>query len=244
MMKKGVRPKSPVLVVGLPGIGSVGVLVAEQIRKQCKAAKIATVYSPHFPSSVIMTKSGRLRLASNRFYLVKQKAHDILLLTGDCQALSSEGQYEVNSKIVDFFAARLKGKFIYTLGGYLSHEAQFGKPRVFANATSKGVIKEFKSPKILFGKSHGEIYGAAGMILTFAKLKKVDGICLLGESSFMDFDAAAAKAVMGILSERLNLKLKTDKIDELIKEAVTATTNLVPQFPAAEEDSRKLSYIR
>src|SRR5271157_2350982 len=101
--KKGTKPNKPILIVGLPGIGNVGKLVAEHLRRELNAKKFATVYSPHFPHQVVMLKNGGVRLVNNRFYIIKSKkpsASDIILLTGDAQAVTPEGQYEVNAKIV------------------------------------------------------------------------------------------------------------------------------------------------
>ncbi len=119
--KKGLKLNKPTLIVGLPGIGNVGKLVAEHLRREFKAERIATLYSSHFPHQVVMLKNGKVRIVNNRFYLIKAKKgqpNDIVMLTGDVQAVTPEGQYEVNSKIVDFFKDELGGNFIYTIGGY------------------------------------------------------------------------------------------------------------------------------
>lgn len=249
--KKGLKLKNPILIVGLPGIGSVGKIVVEHLRREFKAERIATLYSPSFPNQVIMTKSGRIRLVSNKFFLIRKASlpNDIVLLTGDFQALSPEGQYEVNAKIVKFFKNKLKGKFIYTIGGYVSGEERGTKPpRVFGNATDKKTIADFKKTEVLFGQSKGAIWGSAGMIIAFAKFSKVPGVCLMGETSFMDFDAAAARAVISVLSERLHLKIKTENIDNLIKETTKAINEMEKQLsqgaPGLEPDEHKLSYIR
>ncbi len=254
-MKKGAKVKDPILIVGLPGIGSVGKIVAEHLKREFKAKRIATLYSPHFPNQVIMTKSGGVRLVSNKFYLIKAKngqKSDIVLLTGDFQALSPEGQYEVNAKIVRYFKEKLNGKFIYTVGGYVSGEEKpAAKPRVFGNATDKATIDELKKSKVVFGQSRGAIWGSAGMIIAFAKFSKLHGICLMGETSYMDFDAAAAKAVIEVLADRLHLKIKTDDVDKVIKETAKVINELERQLKqpssgseGGEDTTHKLSYIR
>src|SRR5580700_446866 len=158
-MKKDVKPNKPIIIVGLPGIGNVGKLVAEHLRKEFGAEKFATMYSPHFPHQVVMLKNGGVRLVNNRFYIIKAKkpmTNDIILLTGDVQAMTPEGQYEVNSKLIDFFKNELQTKFIYTIGGYnIGGEGLTEKPRVFGNATDKSVISQFKGTDVIFGKSKG-----------------------------------------------------------------------------------------
>ena len=47
-----VKLNDPILLVGLPGIGNVGNLVAEHLKNELKAKKFATLYSPHFPFQV------------------------------------------------------------------------------------------------------------------------------------------------------------------------------------------------
>ena len=143
--KKGLKLKSPILLVGLPGIGAVGKLVAEQLIREFKGEKIATLYSQHFPPRVVMLKNGKIKLVGNRFYKLKTKTkNDIIVLTGEDQAVTPEGQYIVNNKIVDFFVNTLKGKEIITIGGYNISGNYTDKPRALGNASSDKVITKFK----------------------------------------------------------------------------------------------------
>lgn len=230
--KKSVKPNKPILIVGLPGIGNVGKLVAEHLRRELKAEKFATLYSPHFPHQVVMLKNGGVRIVNNRFYIIKSKkpsTSDIILLTGDAQAVTTEGQYEVNAKIVDFFKDALDGRFIYTIGGYNLNEGPVTKPRVFGNATDGKVIAQFKGTDVVFGKSRGVIWGSAGLIIAFAKMRAIDGVCLMGETSFLDIDASAAKAVIIQLAKKLNLNINTTDLDKIIERTARAIKELEKQ---------------
>src|SRR5271167_1534275 len=93
---KQVKIRNPILVVGLPGIGSVGALVGEHLKAELGAKRMATLYSPHFIHQPIMLKSGFTALISNRFYFKQLKSNTLLLLLGDTHAPTREGQYEVN----------------------------------------------------------------------------------------------------------------------------------------------------
>jgi Uncharacterized protein (ATP-grasp superfamily) len=68
---KKVKLNNPILVVGLPGIGSVGSLVAEHLKNELKAKRFATLYSSSFPHQVIMLPNGKSRMVNNRFYYWK-----------------------------------------------------------------------------------------------------------------------------------------------------------------------------
>ncbi len=254
MIKKGLKLKDPVLIVGLPGIGNVGKLIAEHLKKEFRAEKIAVLYSPHFPHQVVMLKSGGIRLVGNRFYLLKSKSNkplkrDIVLLTGETQAITPEGQYEVNAQIVDFFKNQLKGKFIYTLGGYSVSRNIADTPKVYGNVTQKSVMAKFKNSGVIFGKSRGMILGSAGLIIAFAKMKKVDGICLMGETSFLDIDAAAAKAVLVALAKNLDLDINMQNLDKIIERTARTLKELEKQASgfvtqAGEGEGTRPSYIR
>lgn len=254
---KKISPKKPILLVGLPGIGNVGTIVAQHIIKEFKAERFATLYSPYLPYKVMMEKDGGLSLVNNRFYYIKARKgmkNDVIILTGDDQPLTTEGQYEVNSKILDFFVDKLKGTFVYTIGGYRGAGAQGAPntktPRVFANATDKKTISAFKSQKIIFGESTGIIWGSAGMIIAFAQIREIPGICLMGESGSIDIDPAAAKSVLEVLSKKLGLPINMKDIDSMIADVAKALKKIEEevnnnmQATGGYPSSEKSSYIR
>jgi hypothetical protein len=254
-MKKNIKTTKPLLIVGLPGIGNVGRLVAMQLIKEMHAKKIATLISPHFPHQVIMLKNGKLRLVNNRFYLAKGKhgKQDLVILTGDAQAVTPEGQYAVNSAIANFFIKQLGGQFIYSLGGYNKENAPVKSPKVYANATSTETIEKFKGKGVIFGESRGMIWGSMGMIVALAKNAGVDGICLMGESSLLEVDAAAAKAVMKVLNDSIDIGFDITKFDKMIEKTAAAISELekqlagqqVPGFTIPQQPSNQQpSYIR
>jgi uncharacterized protein (TIGR00162 family) len=261
-LKKIKKPNRPIAIVGLPGIGNVGKLVAEHLRRELKAKKIGVIYSPHFPHQAIMLKSGRVRLVSNSIYLSRAKsakASDIIILTGDVQAVSTEGQYAVNSKIFETLKTVLGCQFIYTIGGYNMGGMPSDKKRVFGNATSKNVIDRFKKTNILFGESRGLIWGSAGLIIAFARMDHLDGACLMGETNLLEFDAGAAKAVIIELSKVLEMRVNTDNLDKIIKQTEEAMKQMqqlqteqdpmggvlpLPQGAQQQGGEHRPSYIR
>lgn len=232
-ISKKFRMKDPIMIVGLPGLGSVGRLVAKHLIKELKAKKFATLTSNYFPHNIVMLKNGTIRLLNNRFYYAataKAIGRDIVILTGDTQAITQKGQYAVNYKITKFFKEYLKGSFIYTIGGYASQEMSTGK--VYANATTKEIVKKFSGSDIIFGKSRGTIVGSAGMIIAYAKSMKVGGICLMGETA-LNIDPGTAKNVIKVISKRLGIDVDTSELDKLahtINEQVKALEKNV--FPS------------
>ena len=94
--KQKLKIKSPILIEGLPGIGLVGKIAAATSSPSSTPEKVAELYSPHFPHQVIMQKNGVMRMIKNQLLpRAKGKKHDLLILVGDVQAVTSEAQYQV-----------------------------------------------------------------------------------------------------------------------------------------------------
>ncbi len=114
--KRKAKLKNPILVTGLPGIGLVGQVVCKYLITKMGGKKLADVYSPHFPHQVLMTKKGAIRPIKNMIFTIKAGKRDIILLVGDVQAITSEGQYEVAGKLLDY-AYSLGARDVVSIGG-------------------------------------------------------------------------------------------------------------------------------
>ena len=214
--KKKVKLKNPVMVTGLPGIGLIGQVAVKYMIKKMKGEKIAEIYSPHFPHQVLMSKKGGMRLLKNTVYAVKTKKRDLLLVIGDVQAVSSVGQYEVADAILDY-VQKLGVKLVITIGGYSTGKVEKSR-RVFGSANNKRLKRDYEEKGVVFGETRGSIVGVAGLLPGLAKLRKLDGICIMGETHGSYVDHTSAKNVVEKLAELLEFKID---ISELEKEALT-----------------------
>ena len=217
IMKEKVKPKNPVLIIGLPGIGLIGRVVARYLAEELKGIRIADLYSPHFPHQVFMTKKGGMRLIKNKFYYIKGKERDIVLLSGDVQAISSVGQYEVSSVILDF-CEKLSIREIISVGGYSTGKIQENR-RIFGVATSEVLKDKFKKLDVLFGEAKGSIVGAAGLLPCLAKLRGMHGACIMGETHGGYVDITSAKVIVMVLAKYLGFKIDIAKLDKKAKES-------------------------
>ncbi|MCL5008648.1 MAG: proteasome assembly chaperone family protein [Candidatus Marsarchaeota archaeon] len=237
----------PVLVVGLPGIGNVGSLVAEHIKNELDGKKFAVLYSPYFPHQAIMQSDGGLRLVSNRFYHCKgKKGRSILVLVGDTQPATTRGQYSVNERIIKFYKS-IGGKTIITIGGYSAANQYVHNPKVYGVANSAGFKKELEGKGIIFGKAAGSIYGAAGLIPAMAKRYGIKSACIMGETGLLEIDANAAKAVLAVLKDLLNIDIDFSNLDKIKKETEKIIKDIEEASKQQEgqyQSKDNLSYIR
>jgi len=213
IVEKGkVELRNPILIEGLPGLGIVGKIVAEYLIKHLDAKEFAELYSPHFAYYVIVEKDGSVRLLRNVFYYWENEGggNDLILLTGDSQAQTVEGQYEVADRILDF-ARKNNVKLIITVGGY--RDKVEGEPKVIATSTNPQILNRALEAGAVSSPLGNPIVGMAGLILGLARLKGIDALCLLGETLGYMPDPRAAKSVLKVLSRLLGITIDLADID-------------------------------
>jgi len=214
----------PVLIVGLPGIGLVSKLAADNLVKSLKARRFATLYSPHFPNQVLALKNGRLRLFSMKFFHAKVGKRDVIALKGDLQPLTVEGQYEVSAKVLEF-AKSLGCVEVLAMAGYAT-SGMPQKPRVFATSTSKKMLSHLMKSGCSLSPNIVPIVGMAGMVPAIAPMYGIDGACLLVETPGPIADANGSKALTEVISRLLGGKVDTAQLSKRAEKA----SRLIAQF--------------
>ncbi len=238
--------KDPILVEGLPGIGNVGKLAVEHLIETIKAKKFAEIYSKDFPPQVFINTDGTVKLVNNEFYYWKAKKknqRDLVLLTGDYQGLSAQGQYELVEKILDV-CEEMGVKEMYTLGGYgLGHDID--KPQVLFATTDKPLVNKIKKYGAVFKKNEpgGGIIGASGLLLGLGKLRGFSGVCFMGETPGYLVDPKSAKAVLKILSKITNIDVDLSRLEEKAREIEAIAQQLQEIEGMSREKSDELRYI-
>lgn len=245
-VSKKPKLKNPILIEGLPGIGNVGKLAVEHLIESIKAKKFAEMYSKDFPPQVFINSDGTIKLVNNEFYYWKaknKKQRDLILLTGDYQALSANGQYELAEKILDI-AQEFGVKELYTLGGYgLGHELK--EPRVLCATNDKKLVKVMKKYGAVFKKNEpgGGIVGASGLLLGLGGLRGMKGACLMGETSGYLVDPRSAKVVLQVLTKVLNLNISLSALERKAREIEYIATQLMEAESVTKEKSEDIKYI-
>ena len=238
----------PVIIEGLPGLGSVGTIVASCLIEQSKAKIIAILQSPHFPYYALVNKRGVARLPRNEFYYYKSKDNkkDIVVITGDCQPQSALGQYEVAERIVDY-AFKHSARLIVTVGGYSSRETN--QPKVVGAATGNKISSELTKLGVVIDKMGIPVVGVAGLVLPLAESRGLDAVCLLGETVGYVPDPRAAKSVLIVLSRLLGLEVSYTELDREIKkmprleDKIRQATRTLDEEIGEKKLSERFSYI-
>jgi len=209
--------ESPTLIEGFPGLGMVGKIAVSYLIKQLKARKFAELYSPHFPYHVVVNKKGGIRLLRAELYYWKGgwRTCDLILLTGDSQAQTIDGQYEVAAKLLDF-AEKYGVRRVITIGGYRSDS---GEPKVMCASNSEKLLRAAEAAGARAAPSGSPIVGIAGLLPGLTSFRNMEGLCLLGETRGYLPDPLAAKKVLEVLTRLLNIPLDLSMLDEEIEKA-------------------------
>jgi len=245
-----IQLENPILIEGLPGLGLVGKIATRYLVKCLKAEKFAKLYSPHFPYYVLVNKKGNIRLLQAAFYYWKNPngKNDLMFFTGDSQAQTIEGQYEISNKIIEF-AKQQNVKTIITLGGFRKEVET--KPKVIAAATDPKLLKKALEANAITSQVGSPIVGTAGLILGLARFKKISALCLLGETRGYLPDPKAAKSVLEVLQKILNINIDLARLDKQIakSEKIAAKIRKIEEErvkrieKARKEGEDKITYI-
>lgn len=232
--KTEVKLKNPILVEGFPGLGYIGRIAIIYLAKQLKAQPLSELYSPYFPYHVIVGSGGRVRLPRARFYFWKNSdpdKNDLILLTGDSQAQTLEGQYDLAERILNY-AEKQGVKTMMAIGGYMA-KSEDVNPKVVCVSTNSRLLKRILKSGAQQSPAGNPIVGVVGLTLGLAKFKKIDAACLLGETMGHMPDPKASKAILKILQQFLGIEVDLTLIDKEIERSEEV-------FKKMEDAQRKL----
>ena len=230
----------PIFIEALPGIGHVGKLVAEHLIHELKAEKFAELYSPSFPPQVFVGENGIIEPMKNEFYYLKsagEDQRDFIILVGNTQGLSPEGQYNICGAIIEF-VEKYGVKDIFTLGG-LGTGQHVEKTQVLGAATTNELAEMLKEHDVKLRSADGGIIGASGLLLGLGMYRGMNGVCLMGETPGYFIDADASKAVLIALIDILKLEVNVAKLEERAEE----TRKMISKAQQMEQEMAERMHI-
>lgn len=238
--------KKPVLLVGLPGIGSVGKITVDFICSELKPVKLCSFLSDQMPHSVFVNENDLIELPKiELYYLKKNKGNDLCFLVGDIQPLSEQSAHHFCQTVISLFK-KLKGEEIITIGG-IGLQIIPEKPKVYCTGTSKEIIRKYASQvaveERIFGVV-GPIIGVAGLLPGLAKKEGLEGVILLAETFGHPIHVGiqGAREIIKILDKKFSFNLDLKKLDqEIIKfEKITEGVRLLEK---RMKENKETSYI-
>jgi hypothetical protein len=262
------RPKldHPVMIVGWPGIGNIGIIAINTLKDILKAEEFGEIESWDFfyPRRVVIQEGmlEELEFPTNKFYFCRLEKTDVVFFIGEEQPSEGERLYARGEKayqmadLVLDAAVELGCRRVYTSGACVSMVHHQMKPRVVAVTNTERLREEVQGyPNTLrmsdlAGRREGEgtITGLNGLLLAVAKKRGLEGLCLMGEipdwlSGVLLPYPKAARAVLELFGRILEVDIDVsilEKLEEQIEEMIEGYYAKFPPEMKEEYDQRKL----
>jgi len=241
--------KSPIGIVGLPGIANVGKIAIQTLTSVLDAQHVVDFFSHDFPPRVMVNK-GISRCPKSSIHLYRaapDEPHDLLILTADFQPASGNGVFEYADYVANEFS-NLGVKELYSLAayeqGYQEYFGSFPKPpRVYVSASSQDLLDKILQTDGMVITEEGVVVGANGIIPSWAaSVYDMEGACLLGETmGVIKADYRAAQILLEKLTNLVGIKAHFDVIDTDVEKVVEfiewAMDEIAQKGPPADEDA-------
>jgi proteasome assembly chaperone (PAC2) family protein len=261
------RPKlaKPMMFVGWPGIGNIGIMAVTILKDILKADEFGEIESWNFfyPKKVSIREGllQDLEFPNNKFYYQKLESQDVIFFIGEEQPseggrmyASGEKAYRMANLVVDV-ALRLGCQRVYTSGACVSLTHHQIKPKVCAVISSGHLREEVRkySNTVLMSElgerkeGEGTITGLNGLLLAVARTRGLESMCLMGEIPDWLAGAAfpypmAARSVLEVFAEILGIGMDLgflDKMERQIREVIEGFYEKFPPELKEEYDQRK-----
>lgn len=240
--------KNAILIEGLPGIGNVGKIAADFIVDNIGAKKMFEIYSNNFPHAVFVNEKNLVELPMIEIHHKKVGKNDLLFLTGDIQPIDEPSCYEFCNQLLDLLEKN-GGKEIITMGG-IGLQKIPENPVVYCTSNDKNIIKKYKTSNLnnnIYGVV-GPIIGVSGLLVGLSKQRNISAIAMLAETfghpTYLGIKGA--RAILNILTQKLNLKLELKQLDEEITEIekeIKTKTKQLSMLQSKKVHKTDLSYI-
>jgi proteasome assembly chaperone (PAC2) family protein len=257
---------NPILVACWPGIGNVGIMAVDILRRTVAAEELGEIESWDFfyPRKVLI-RDGELidlEFPYNKFYFKKTGNKDLLFFIGEEQPSDGAEVYATGTKayrmanLVLDVAQRFGCRRVYTSGAAVAPIHHTARSRVWVVPNSKDLLNEVKGYEnsVLMSEvegrdGQGNITGLNGLLLGVAKKRGLEAICVMGEipiyiHGFPIPYPKGSKAVLEVLSAALAVKVPMDEIDALIQQSDTEIESVYEKLPSEiKEQLDKLKYV-
>jgi uncharacterized protein len=214
--------KQPIMICGWSGIGKVGLVAINTMRRLARAEPFGEIEPEGFyePSQVVIVNGliEEMRFPTTRFYGFHGRSNDVVFVVGEQQPADADKTYEMAEMVLDV-ADALGCRRIYTAGAGVTTIHHTNKPKVWAVPNSLDLIPEIREYKntILMSEigdreGEGSITGLNGLLLGVARSRDVEAICLMGEVPYYLQGAPwpypkASISVLEVLGEVLHVPL-------------------------------------
>ena len=262
------QPKleNPILVACWPGIGNMGLLAVDTLRRMLEAEEFGEIEPWHFfyPRKLLI-RHGELKeleFPSNKFFFKRTEKRDLLFFIADEQPtwegkVYAEGTkaYQMANLVLDV-ALQFGCHKVFTSGAAVAPIHHTMRSRVWAVPNMVHLIPELRNydNTVLMSDiegrgGEGNITGLNGLLLGVARKRDIEAICVMGEipiylQGFPILYPKASKSVLEVLTTALGVNIDMSDITEFAERGEKEIDRLYNELPPdAKEHLDKLKHI-
>ena len=244
---------NPVLIACWPGIGNIGIMAVEALRRMVGAHELGEIESWDFfyPRKVVIRNGEleELEFPSNKFYFKRGDRKDLMFFVGEEQPGERGRAYAEGTKacrmanLVLDVALQFGCRRVYTSGAAVAPIHHSVRSRVWAVPNSEDLVDELRSydNTVLMSDvegrgGQGSITGLNGLLLGVAKQRGLEAICVMGEipiylQGFPIPYPKASKSVLEVLGAALGISVEMEEIGELAARSEREIEALYQRLP-------------
>ncbi len=229
----------PDLICGWPGIGRIGTMAVDYLRRSIAAEELGEIESwDFFEPRKVTIRDGLLKgleFPTNKFYYQKLREKDLLLFIGEEQPAEGARLYATGEKayamanLVLDIAEKFGSHRVYTSGAAVTQTHHTLKPRVWAVPNSEDLIDEVRDyentvlmSEIEGRRGQGAISGLNGLLLGVAKKRGIKALCLMGEIPYYLQGSPwpypkASISVLEVMASTLGIDIDLIPLDEMAR---------------------------
>lgn len=233
--------EKPVILIGLPEVGLVGTISANQIVEEMKMKQVGYVESELIPPLTVLHKKrliGPVRLYADSSHLLLLS--DVPIMPGLIYPLSRE--------ITRWLEEKSPGMVVLMGGTAIQNREEVEKPKIIGIPSGK------EGEKLLTDKGievleEGFIVGIYGLILKECMRKNIPALYLMTEAHYGIPDPGAAAVTIEAVNKLLGLDIDTKKLlekDEEIRlmsrDLMKSTQESMKELEKAKEQEPPVMY--
>ena len=264
--RKEPKLDNPVLIACWPGIGNIGVVAVDALRRMVEAEEFGEIepWDFFYPRKVLI-RDGELKdleFPSNKFYFKRTEKKDLMFFIGQEQPTAGGRAYAEGTKayrmanLVLDVAVKFGCRRVYTSGAAVAPIHHTTRPRVWAVPNSEDLIDEVKDYEntVLMSNvegmaGQGNITGLNGLLLGVARKRGLEAICVMGEipiylQGFPLPYPKASKSVLEVLGAALGVEIEMEEIGELVERSDREIEGLYDRLPSEiKEQLDRLKHV-
>lgn len=244
---------NPVMVACWPGIGNIGLIAVDTLRKSLEAEELAYIepWDFFYPNKVVVRNGEitELGFPGSEFYFKRTATGDVIFFIGEEQPAEAgrvyaEGSkaYSMASMVLDV-AQKYGCHKIFTSGAAVAPIHHTTRSRVWVVPNSAeliGELKEYDNTVLMSDiegrDGQGNITGLNGLLLGIARRRGIDATCLMGEipvylQGFPFVYPKGSKSVLEVLTQALNLIVDMQEMNRMAEQSEQELTSLYDKLP-------------